>query len=81
VEPQNEVDGTVCETITLSRLAVEVPGSPFDFKRQDSLGRPLHTFLEMDDGSCLAFDRPAHFSTLGLGLLQHRLQGLGLDSM
>jgi hypothetical protein len=24
-------------------------------------------------------DRPAHLSTLSLGLLQHRLEGLGLD--
>src|SRR5215469_16335478 len=34
---------------------------------------------EIDRPDKAVVDRPAHLSTLGLGLIQHRLEGLGLD--
>src|SRR5215831_19338937 len=34
---------------------------------------------EIDRPDKAVVDRPAHLSTLGLGLIQHRVEGLGLD--
>src|SRR5215813_1013061 len=35
---------------------------------------------EIDGPDKAVVDRPAHLSTLGLGLIQHRVEGLGLDA-